>query len=369
MNNPLLSIDLEIKFHEITLCPAFGAGAELIVIFGPSGAGKSVTLRALAGLVAPIKGQIRLGNRDLFNAAKGINLPPQKRNVGYVPQNYALFPHRTIAENIGFGLHNLPRKERDKRVQEFLGTMHLQNEGDRKPSEVSGGQQQRVALARALATRPSLLLLDEPFGALDEPIREHLRHEIRNLQKRYEIPIILVTHNLEEAYTLADKLIVIESGEVAQAGPRDDVFRHPATPSVAKLMGMVNILEGKLTAEIDGKSMVTWAGTPLKLDQEVKMDTGKGLFFGIRPEDIDLIPFPSGLEIPAGDNQVRCVLINDQARGSDHTLICRSETQEGTGQDLYLRITHARLAKLQVDVGQKVIIRIPPSAIHVFPPK
>jgi molybdate transport system ATP-binding protein len=366
MINPLLSVDIEIQFREITLCPAFEAGPELIVIFGPSGAGKSVTLRALAGLVTPIKGQIRLGDREVFDAGKGINLPPQKRNVGYVPQNYALFPHRTIADNIGFGLHDLPMKERDTRVQEFLGTMDLQKEQDRKPGEVSGGQQQRVALARALAPRPALLLLDEPFGALDEPIREHLRHEIRRLQRRYEIPIILVTHNLEEAYTLADQLVVIESGKVAQAGPRDSVFRRPATASVAKMMGMENILEGKLAAEVDGVSVISWAGIHLTLDDEVKLPIDKEVFFGIRPEDIDLLAFRSVTDNQAEDNLVPCVLIKDQSRGSDHSLICRIEVEQGGGQDLSIRMASARVERLQLKVGQKATIRIPPSAIHVF---
>jgi molybdate transport system ATP-binding protein len=369
MNNPVLDVKLEIQFREFELCPEFKAGAELIVIFGPSGAGKSVTLRALAGLVTPLRGYIRLGSRALFEAENRINLPPQKRNVGYVPQNYALFPHRSISDNIGFGLHNLPRSERDLRVREFLGIMQLEKEKDRNPSEVSGGQQQRVALARALATRPALLLLDEPLGALDEPIREHLRNEIQSLQKRYEIPIILVTHNLEEAYTLADQLVVIEAGEVAQAGPRDEVFRRPVSPSVAKLMGMENILEGKMNARVGEYPVINWAGTQLRLDGQVDQSEDEHVLVGIRPEEMDLVLHVSQSDEQSGDNQIPCVVIDDQSRGSDHTLRCRVTTTKDPGQDLTLRMSHPRFIELGLSIGESATIRIAPSAIHVFPPQ
>lgn len=367
MNDLSLSVNLEIQFLDITLCPSFQAGPELVVIFGPSGAGKSVTLRALAGLVTPIEGQIQLANRVIFDASRGINLPPQKRNVGYVPQNYALFPHRTISENIAFGLNNLDRQVRDLRVKEFLATMHLENEADRKPGEVSGGQQQRVALARALAPRPSLLLLDEPFGALDEPIREHLRNEIRSLQQRYEIPIILVTHNLEEAYTMADQLVVIESGEVAQAGPRDDVFRRPISPSVGKLMGMDNIFEAKITTSNDGETTLTWTGIDLHVDGRLESVSGESVVFGIRPEEIELTLHPSHEGVQIGDNRFQCVLINDQSRGSDHDLSCRISGSDGSMHDLRLRITHSKFKQLGLEIGQQATILIPPSAIHIFP--
>ncbi len=140
MNNPLLSVHLELQYREFTLRPSFEAGPELVVVFGPSGAGKSLTLQAIAGLVTPMRGLIRLGARVLFDPIKKIDLPPQKRNVGYVPQNFALFPHRTISENIAFGLQTLPSIDRELRVQELLAIMQLEREKDRKPHEVSGGQ-------------------------------------------------------------------------------------------------------------------------------------------------------------------------------------------------------------------------------------
>jgi molybdate transport system ATP-binding protein len=252
-------------------------------------------------------------------------------------------------------------------VREFLGTMQLEKEKDRNPGEVSGGQQQRVALARALATRPALLLLDEPLGALDEPIREHLRNEIRSLQKRYEIPIILVTHNLEEAYTLADQLVVIEAGEVAQAGPRDEVFRRPITPSVAKLMGMENILEGKLDARAGDYTVINWAGIHLRVGGKMDQPEDDLVLIGIRPEEMDLVLSTDSTDKRPGENQIQCVVINDQSRGSDHTLTCRVRTTKDPGQDLTLRLSHPRFVELGLEIGQSATIRIAPSAIHVFP--
>lgn len=367
LNEAILSVFLEIQFRDFALCPKFESKAELVVIFGPSGAGKSITLKAIAGLVRPVKGLIRLGDRVLFDASQGINLPPQERHVGYVPQNYALFPHRTISDNIGFGLNNLPKGERDLRVREFLGIMHLEKEQHRKPREVSGGQQQRVALARALATRPALLLLDEPFGALDEPIREHLRNEIRLLQRRYEIPIILVTHNLEEAYTMSDQLVVIDSGEVAQAGPRDLVFRKPISPSVARLMGMENILEGKFISEDGNYVNVRWGDIPLRVSASPDWIHSDSISLGIRPEEIELSYSTEHSEIDPGKNQLSCILVGDQARGSEHTLICRLTDQSEIDPTLLIRMSHTTYARSGLEIGQKATLQFPPSAIHIFP--
>lgn len=369
MNNPLLSVHLELQYREFTLCPRFETGPELVVVFGPSGAGKSLTLRAIAGLVTPFRGLIRLGTRVLFDPINKIDLPPQKRNVGYVPQNFALFPHRTISENIAFGLQALPSTDRDLRVQELLAIMQLEREKDRKPHEVSGGQQQRVALARALATRPALLLLDEPLGALDEPIRDHLRTEIRALQRRYEIPIVLVTHNLSEAYILADRLVVIETGEVAQAGPRDEVFRKPVTPSVARLMGMENILEGKLVSKSDDHMIVSWAGVQLRIHGQTYKAGDGSVLIGIRPEEMHLYISNDSSDVQSDENQVRCLIIHDQSRGSDHTITCRVRVTEGPGQNLLLRMPHPQFVESQLEIGQEAMIRISPQAIHVFPPQ
>ena len=366
MSDFRLRIKFEIQYHEFTLRPDFEAGAELIVIFGPSGAGKSLTLRSLAGLVKPLKGKIRLGKNVIFDSEKEIDLPPQRRNVGYVPQNYALFPHRSIAENIGFGLHSLSRTKRDHRVQELLRTMRLEKEAERKPNEISGGQQQRVALARALATRPALLLLDEPLGALDEPIREHLRNEIKDIQKRYQIPVVLVTHNLAEAYTLADKLVVIESGEVAQSGSRDEVFRRPHTPSVAKLMGMDNVFEGIVEPRAEDHALISWEGFLLRTEGLSSLPERKLVLFGIRPEELELLS-PTQTSTDSTENLIPCLVINTLSRGADHALTCMVNTPEGLSSAWTLRIPHRQFIESGLTVGQEAMLRVAPSAIHIFP--
>jgi ABC-type sulfate/molybdate transport systems ATPase subunit len=231
----------------------------LIVLFGPSGAGKSLTLRCLAGLLRPERGYISLDGQPLFDSATSLNLPPQARRVGYVPQHYALFPHLTVAENIGFALPEplqrakgrQGRVERDRRVSELLSALQLEGLERRYPATLSGGQQQRVALARALAAEPRLLLLDEPFNALDAAVRERLRDMLRGFQRRFAIPIVLVTHDHQEVEQLADTVVALQQGKVVQAGSVEEIFYAPRTLDVARLTGQRNIFGGHLAAPLD----------------------------------------------------------------------------------------------------------------------
>ncbi|NIM93935.1 MAG: ATP-binding cassette domain-containing protein [Anaerolineales bacterium] len=366
MAEPVLRAELEIKFDEFDLAPKFTAGPELVVIFGPSGAGKSLTLRALAGLVRPHHGYISLGDRVLFDSEHGIDLPPQERNVGYVPQTFALFPHRTIAQNISYGLHTLNRSERTQRVNELLITMRLEDEKDRRPSEVSGGQQQRAALARALATRPDLLLMDEPFGALDEELREHLREEIRQVQRRYQIPVMLVTHNLSEAYTLADQLIVLQEGRVIQSGPKDEVFRQPATKGVALLMGMSNILEVKVLRTDGEKTILDWSGHRIRLANVLPMEEGTVLLLGIRPEEIKILPHQDRSELQSTENIFTGTMIDEQAQGQHHILTFFIQSPSGGGHRLTIRTPHPTYREYSLSLNQEYTLVIDSSNIHVI---
>ncbi len=220
-------------------------GAELIVLFGRSGSGKSLTLRTVAGLFRPAFGRVVLNGRVLFDSQSGVNLPPQARRVGYVPQGYALFPHLTVFENVAYGLRG-PSAEIHRRVMEWLDRVGLADLAGRRPHQLSGGQQQRVALARALAIQPDVLLLDEPLSALDAPTRSELQTLIRNLQRQLNIPILFVTHNLAEAVLLADRIAVLERGRLLQVGPPKEVLHHPARVEVARLVGVRNLLRGQV---------------------------------------------------------------------------------------------------------------------------
>ena len=190
--------------------------AGIAALFGASGSGKTLTLRAIAGLLRPDSGRISLGKRILFDSAQSVHVPARERDIGYVFQQYALFPHLSVMDNVGYGIRMLSRADRETRSTEVLDLVGMRSYADRRPHELSGGQQQRVALARALGPRPSLLLLDEPFAALDTPLRRRLGDELRELQRGTAVSMVLVTHDQSEAERLADVVIHVENGVVAQ---------------------------------------------------------------------------------------------------------------------------------------------------------
>ncbi|HEX4916415.1 MAG TPA: ABC transporter ATP-binding protein [Limnobacter sp.] len=228
---------------------------ELTALVGPSGAGKSSMLRVLAGLMRPPEGRIAVAGREWLNTATGVCLSPQQRRVGLVFQNYALMPHLHAADNVALALQHVPKAERLMAAVEWLRRMRLtQAEAFRKPAALSGGQQQRVALARALARDPQLLLLDEPFSAVDQMNRESLYRLLADLRKDLNIPMVLVTHDLNEARMLCDSLVVMDQGEVLQTGRSFDVHRRPRNARVADLVGIQNRFSGVwLGGQSDGE--------------------------------------------------------------------------------------------------------------------
>src|SRR3954471_23769529 len=212
---------------------------EFLVLLDPSGCGKTTTLRMVAGFIEPTAGQVRLGGGDVTL------LPPWKRNTGMVFQSYALFPHLTVAQNVAFGLEmrKLPKADIGKRVEEALALVRLSGFGPPLPRQLSGGQQQRVALARALAIRPDVLLLDEPLSNLDAKLREEVRIEIRELQRQLGLTTVMVTHDQEEALTVADRLVVMADGEIRQIGTQRDLYERPADRFVAGFVGRSTFLD------------------------------------------------------------------------------------------------------------------------------
>jgi len=227
--------------REFKLEASFSAEHDRIVVFGPSGSGKSITMQCLAGLLRPDAGRIQIGERILFDSSAGIDVPPQSRNVGFVFQDYALFPHLDVEKNVGFGLRDA--NDAAARVAQFLTLFELTPLARSFPRNLSGGQRQRVALARALIRQPELLLLDEPLSALDARVRAHLRTEIRQLQRRLQVTTIMVTHDQEEALTMADRIVVMNHGAVEQIGTPAEIYREPATLFVARFVGHMNLLE------------------------------------------------------------------------------------------------------------------------------
>ncbi len=222
---------------------------EFFTMLGPSGSGKTTCLRMIAGFDRPTSGQIYLLGQEVSS------LPPYERDVNTVFQDYALFPHMTVAENIGYGLmiKKIPKPERMKRVEEMLQLVRLPGLGGRKPSQLSGGQRQRVALARALINRPRVLLLDEPLGALDLKLRQQMQIELKNIQQQVGITFVYVTHDQEEALTMSDRLAVFNHGKVEQVGSPAEIYEVPKTAFVAGFVGVSNLVSGKAAEEITGR--------------------------------------------------------------------------------------------------------------------
>ena len=230
-----LSLKLRKQVNGFNLDVEWAMENELSVLFGFSGAGKSMTLQLMAGLLRPDEGWIYSGERILFDSRSKINLAPQDRFIGYVFQNLALFPHMTVKGNILYGARDLKKEQREKRGREMIAAFHLDGLEARYPSEISGGQQQRVALARALIRRPDLLLLDEPFSALDNPLRLEMQKFLKEVRQEFNIPVILVTHDLMEAYAVADKIIVYSQGKIVQTGSPLEVGHNPVNAEVQTL--------------------------------------------------------------------------------------------------------------------------------------
>jgi molybdate transport system ATP-binding protein len=240
---------------------------ELVALVGPSGAGKTTVLRAIAGLYRPSAGRISCGGETWFDSTAGIMVPPQARRAGLVFQDYALFPHLSARDNVRLAMHHVAEPERSVRANALLARVHLDGLESRTPDRLSGGQRQRVAIARALARDPKVLLLDEPFSAVDRMTREALKDELANLRRSLDIPIVLVTHDLAEAQALADRISVIDKGRTLQAGGPDDVRLRPHSATVARLMGQTNVFEGTVDeAAVEGRSgRLRWGATMLEV--------------------------------------------------------------------------------------------------------
>jgi iron(III) transport system ATP-binding protein len=249
---------------------------EFVCFLGPSGCGKTTLLRIIAGLEAQTAGRIHQGAREIST------LPPAQRDYGIVFQSYALFPNLTVADNVAYGLVNrkVPKAQARERVSELVRLVGLPGSEDKFPAQLSGGQQQRIALARALATSPGLLLLDEPLSALDAIVRVHLRQEIRSLQRKLGVTTIMVTHDQEEALSVADRIVVMNHGVIEQVGTPMEVYREPATPFVADFVGRINVISA--TTEPGGRVRIG----PTGFDCPHARAAGQAVKLYLRPEDV-----------------------------------------------------------------------------------
>ncbi len=329
------------------------AGFSVTTLFGPSGCGKTTVLRCLAGLERPNNGVIQGAGQVWFDASRGICLSPQQRDIGFLFQEYALFPHLTVADNIRFGM----RDRNDQLVSEMLRMFDLSGLEHRRLDQISGGQQQRVALARVLIRRPTLLLLDEPLSALDATLREQLRSELRRQLARFQIPVIVVTHDRIEAIALSDQIVVMDSGRIRQCGSVQQVMTRPTDLAVARIVGVETVAIGEVLGVENGLATVQ-VGTA-RLLAVAPVGTARTVHVCIRGEDVAI------QRGSPGESSVRNHL--------DGTIL--SLVPEGPlvrigldiGFELTALVTRPACEELHLQVGDKVTANLKAPAIHLIP--
>lgn len=280
-----LLVDIKKKVKGFSLDINFQMDGEFLGLLGASGSGKSMTLKCIAGVETPDEGLIILNGRTLFDSKKKINLKSQDRNIGYLFQNYALFPHMTVEENIGAGL-NLSKEEKKKKVNEMIEAFHLQGMEKKYPTKISGGQQQRVALARAIIYKPDILMLDEPFSALDTYLKEQLQLSIQELLKYYDGEVLMVSHSRDEIYRFCDKLALIDDGRNILFGKTKEVFKNPKSRKGARLIGCQNIIQCEIKSD---KSVYVNDWDMTLYTEDVVPPTTR--YLGIRAEDFKLVHY------------------------------------------------------------------------------
>ncbi len=341
------------------------AAGELLALVGPSGSGKSTALRAIAGLFRPDQGAVTCNGDVWFDSSAGINLAPRLRRIGFVFQNFGLFPHLSAVENVMEGLIHLPRPNRRARAGELLKRVHLSGLEERKPGQLSGGQQQRVAVARALARDPGVLLLDEPFSAVDKATRQRLYKELVDLRRQLDIPVILVTHDLDEAALLADRLCILHHGKTLQSGPPFDVMARPVSAEVARLVDQKNIFSGTVSGHdmAADRTLVTWGGVSLRARHQPEFNSGQDLSWMIPVADVRL----HRIDQPPRENSENTVTgaISDITRLGDQAGISL-RIEAASTLPLFLSIRMGYVNRHALKVGDTVTVSLNPAGIHLM---
>jgi molybdate transport system ATP-binding protein len=353
----------EARVGDFDLTVDLSADDELVVLYGPSGSGKTVTLRAIAGLLPVASGRIEIGGRVVVDAAAGVELPPQQRRVGYVVQESALFPHLDVRRNVLVGVERSAAAR--ARYEQLCAMLHIEGLDERRPHQLSGGQQQRVALARALVRPTEALLLDEPFSALDEALREELRAELLRLRRELGLPILFVTHDLREAHLLGDRIAVLDEGRVLQFDRRDEVFRHPRHRRVAELTGVRNIVAGRLESGrvvVRGLALTLLEDATLPEGAAPALGEGSALDVGIRAERCVLRRLDP--EQPLPPNCFVALVAEDLAFGNAHLL--RLEP-EGPGPTVLIEVASRPYEVLGVASQRRWVVELPPGELQLMP--
>ena len=333
------------------------AGPSVTVLFGPSGAGKTTVLRCIAGLERLSAGRIVFSGEEWADAARHRHVPTQKRQLGYLFQDYALFPHLNVSGNIGFGIHELPQSARTDRIRTTAANLQIEDLLERQPNELSGGQQQRVALARALVREPKLLLLDEPLSALDGAARDHVRSQLSKLLRRLQIPAIIVTHDWVDALSLGDRLLVMNRGAVLQEGVPQEVFSKPQHAEVASAVGMENLIAGRVR-ERRGDALVIAVGRA-ELHAVDPQDGHSEYFICIRGENITLETGRTGQS--SARNNLRGTVKEISHVGSLMKIVV------DVGFEMAALVTRQAVTEMELQQGTDVSVVFKASAVHLIP--
>ena len=372
---PPISSDLEVRIRKCFSNPEgsfnlnvhFRALAGFTILFGASGAGKTTLLDCIAGLSDPDDGRIAVGGEDFYDSEKKRNVAAWKRNIGYVHQDLAIFPHLTAEENVAYGLRTLSAAERQRRSREILALFRIDHLRGRRPAQISGGERQRVALARALVTEPRALLLDEPLAALDRPTKSSLVSDLRQWNLHHRVPILFVTHNGEEVFALGDEVIVLDAGRIVAQGQPHEVMHAPRLETVANLSGFENIFDATVLAlHEDRGTMTCRLGTcqPGKRAAEletplVRAEVGSRLRVGVRAGDLLL-----GTEYPHGLS-ARNVLPGTIRRLAQRDVIVSVMVDCG-GTEFEVHVTLAARDALQLDPGKSVWVVVKTHSCHLM---
>ncbi len=370
-NNNALVVEVE-QTHPMPLSGGFRCGAgELVALVGPSGAGKTSMMRVLAGLMRPRRAKVQVGAEVWCDSSRGVFLLPQQRHVGLVFQNYALMPHLSAIDNVALSLLHLPRVDRRLKARAWLEHVQLSpDQQTRRPASLSGGQQQRVAVARALAREPRLLLLDEPFSAVDQMNRQSLYQLLADLRRELSIPIVLVTHDLHEASLLADRLVVMDEGRVLQQGSPTTIHRSPRNARVADLVGIQNRFHGRWVgpSEQPGWGLLRWttntaSSSPapvLTVRDKGKIDVDQSVSWVISGDGITLLD-PAPLAVG------EFAAVVTQARHLGEMTLVTLELSDLPGAAL--RLTLAGPQRLNIGTGRQLRVHLDLALVHVMPSK
>jgi molybdate transport system ATP-binding protein len=346
---------------EFVLDVDISAPAGFTILFGASGAGKTTLLDCIAGLATPDSGSMRVGSRVFFDAQAGVNLPVPVRNVGYVFQDLALFPHLTVEGNVAYGLDRFPPTEREQRISAILDAFRIRDLRKRRPREISGGERQRVALARSLVTDPCILLLDEPLAALDSPTKARILDDLRAWNEAHHIPILYVTHSREEVFALGDRVLVLDQGRILAQGTPHEVMGAPRQETIAQLAGFENIFDATVVAAHEDRGTMTCRLAGNKIEMEtplVRAEAGSRLRVGIRAGDILLATqHPEGLS-------ARNVLPGKITSVVRRDVIIAARVDVGVEMEVHL--TLAARDALQLAPGREVWLIVKTHSCHLM---